>query len=54
MFILLTIFQWIFIFLFAVRFLYWITKQKNKEIEYPAKDLTICALLSCLFAVLKW
>ena len=54
MFVLLTIMQWIFILLFIVRLGYWIIKQKRRGVEYPCKDLTICALLSCLFAVLKW
>lgn len=53
MFVLLTIMQWVFILLFIVRLAYWIIKDKKRGIEYPSKDLTICALLSCLFAVLK-
>lgn len=54
MFIFLTIMQWLFIMAYVVRFVYWIKKEKKCGIEYPFKDLLICALMSCLYAILKW
>ena len=54
MFIFLTIMQWAFILVFVVRIVYWVVKQKKRGVEYPAYELTACALLSCLFAALKW